>query len=120
MLLRDNIVDGRLSKVIEEAFLITAGQKDAQRARIFAEWLTQRQIICFGKDSQEAQKAKRKPIFRGDFASNGAPTDWVNRPNDKPLQNTTFERHTWLWKVDDPKLSQKHICIFWHCSFLTS
>lgn len=35
MLLRDNIVDGRLSKVIEEAFLITAGQKDAAESQNF-------------------------------------------------------------------------------------
>ncbi|KAK0104454.1 hypothetical protein ONS95_004743 [Cadophora gregata] len=35
MLLRDGICDGRLSKVIEEAFQIAAGQDDLRRARVW-------------------------------------------------------------------------------------
>ncbi|PVH87142.1 hypothetical protein DL98DRAFT_566879 [Cadophora sp. DSE1049] len=102
--LRDEIYDGRLSKAIEDAFLITAGQRDVRRAKIFAKWLIRRQIICFGSDSPEVQKTERMLSSPDDFSHTGASTDWVNYANDIPLQDTPFEAHMWLWRVDDPTL----------------
>ena len=104
MLLKDGIVDGRLSKAVEDAFLITAGQNDMRRAEIFAKWLLKRQIICFGLDSPEAYKAEHMLNSPHEFVRLEASTDWVEYPNDEPLQETPFEFHMWLWRVDDPTL----------------
>ncbi|KAG4442468.1 hypothetical protein IFR05_002070 [Cadophora sp. M221] len=100
---RLGIVDDRLTGMIEMAFIVAVTQKDMARAKTFAKLVLQRQQICVGKYRRpEIKRAQRMVDFPEEFAGRYSSNNWDVPKDDRPRQNTIFERHMWLWRVDYP------------------
>lgn len=104
LLERLGIVDERYTGMLEEAFRVTATQKDMRRAKLFAELIVNRQEICLGKDSfkPEIKTARKMVECPTEFAGSYSPKNWEVRENDRPRLNTILEQHIWLWRIDYP------------------
>ncbi|KAH7319375.1 hypothetical protein BKA65DRAFT_101218 [Rhexocercosporidium sp. MPI-PUGE-AT-0058] len=100
LLERLGIVDDRFTQMIEEAFQVTASQRDMQRAKLFAEWILRQHKICFGEHSLEVERANRMLECPEEFAGRYVSKNWETPENDRPRLDTAFEHHMWLWRID--------------------